>query len=53
MTGIFIRERSWRFGHRDTDDTVTDKGHVMIKEEIAVMQLQSKEHQGLPGAPRS
>jgi len=43
MTGVFIRESRERFGYRDTKGGHGGKGHVMIKSEIEVIQLQNKE----------
>lgn len=37
-TGVFIRERSGRSGHKSTGDTLKDKARVLIKEELEVMQ---------------
>lgn len=28
MTGVFIRERDWKFGHRDRDTTQREDGIV-------------------------
>ena len=48
MTGVFIKERSRRFGCVDTEN----RGSEVAEAEIGVMRLQAKGSQGFLAAPR-
>lgn len=49
ITGVFVRERRGKFGHRDTHK---GEGHVKTEVEIGVMQPQGKGCQEPTGAGR-
>lgn len=34
MTGVFIRERDWKFGHTDTDTTQREDGIVKTEKKL-------------------
>lgn len=51
MTGVFTREKSGQFRHRNTEET--HKHHVKTEAETRGMQPQAKEHKGLPATMKS
>lgn len=53
ITGVFIREKSWSFGHRDTKEIQREESRVKIETENEAMHLQTEKCQGLLGAIRS
>lgn len=51
MAGVFIRERSKRYGCTDKRKA-RNKGHIKKDEEAGVKQFPIREHRGPPGASR-